>query len=204
MNWLAHIFLSEHNIDFQIGNYLADPLKAKAWEGANENIKKAMQIHKLIDSYTDKHPTFKQSKNRLGKNGLLKAVVIDLTYDYLLTKNWHRYSNIMLDDFLNDFYNNANTNMHTLPNEAKLKLKRLIDFDLLNKYQTLEHLNESFQRVDKRISARVLKRDNVSRYFEIVCKNIDDIEDDFLLFFPQLCTKVKENVNSNELGHWKI
>lgn len=204
MNWLAHIFLSEHNIDFQIGNYLADPLKAKAWEGANEDIQKAMQIHKLIDSYTDKHPTFKQSKNRLGKDGLLKAVVIDLTYDYLLTKNWHRYSSIMLDDFLDDFYTNANANMHALPSEAKQKLKRLIEFDLLNKYQTLEQLNESFQRVDKRISSRVLKRDNVSRYYEIVCENIDDIEDDFLLFFPQLCKKVRENINNSKLRHWKI
>lgn len=204
MNWLAHIFLSEHNIDFQIGNYLADPLKAKPWEGANEDIKKAMEIHKLIDSYTDSHPTFKQSKNRLGNSGLLKAVVIDLTYDYLLTKNWHRYSNITLDKFLDDFYIKANANMHTLPDEAKQKLKSLIEFDLLNKYQTLEHLNQSFNRVDRRISLRVLKRDNVSRYFEIVSENIDEIEEDFLLFFPQLCNKVKENVNNSKLKHWKI
>ncbi len=204
MNWLAHIFLSEQNIDFQIGNYLADPLKGKAWNNANDNIKNGMKIHKLIDSYTDNHPIFKQSKNRLSKGGLLKAVVIDLTYDYLLTKNWTKYSEILIDDFLNDFYNNANTNMHTLPNDAKQKLERLIEFDLLNKYQSLEHLNESFKRVDKRLSSRLLKRDNVSRYYDLVCDNIDDIEDDFLLFFPQLCNKVRENVNSYELKHWKI
>lgn len=204
MNWLAHIFLSEHNIDFQIGNYLADPLKAKPWESANKDIIKAMEIHKLIDSYTDNHPTFKQSKNRLGNTGLLKAVVIDLTYDYLLTKNWHKYSNITLDKFLDEFYINAIANMHTLPDEAKQKLKSLIEFDLLNKYKSLEDLNQSFKRVDKRISLRVLKRDNVSRYYEIVCKNIDKIEEDFLLFFPQLCNKVRKNVNNNKLMHWKI
>ena len=27
MNWLAHVFLLEQRIDFQIGNFLADPLK---------------------------------------------------------------------------------------------------------------------------------------------------------------------------------
>jgi acyl carrier protein phosphodiesterase len=127
-----------------------------------------------------------------------------LTYDYLLTKNWHRYSNITLDKFLDDFYIKANANMHTLPDEAKQKLKSLIEFDILNKYQTLEHLNQSFNRVDRRISLRVLKRDNVSRYFEIVSENIDEIEEDFLLFFPQLCNKVKENVNNSKLKHWKI
>ena len=86
MNWIAHIFLSELNTDFQIGNYLADPLKGKVWENANENIKKGMYVHKIIDSYTDSHLFFKNSKNKLGSKGLLKAVVIDLTYDYLLTK----------------------------------------------------------------------------------------------------------------------
>jgi acyl carrier protein phosphodiesterase len=29
MNWLAHVFLSEENVDFQIGNFLADPMKGK-------------------------------------------------------------------------------------------------------------------------------------------------------------------------------
>ena len=76
MNWLAHIFLSEHNIDFQIGNYLADPLKAKAWMGANENIKDGMKIHKLIDSYTDKHPTFKQRKIDLEILAYLKLLLL--------------------------------------------------------------------------------------------------------------------------------
>ncbi|RXK00419.1 hypothetical protein CRU98_04470 [Arcobacter sp. CECT 8986] len=203
MNWLAHIFLSENNIDFQIGNYLADPLKGKAWSNANTNIIKGMQIHKMIDSYTDNHIEFKNSKNRLGEKGLLKPVVVDLTYDYLLTKNWNRYCNISLNKFLNIFYDNAIKNMNTLPDNAKLKLSRLIEFDLLNKYQNLDDLNQSFKRVDKRLSQRLLKRDSVSRYYDLVCKNIDGIEDDFLIFFPQLCSYIKENTNNLNLTHWK-
>ena len=34
MNWLAHVFLSENNIEHQLGNLLADPLKGRAWEEA--------------------------------------------------------------------------------------------------------------------------------------------------------------------------
>ncbi|AXX92176.1 hypothetical protein CPU12_01095 [Malaciobacter molluscorum LMG 25693] len=203
MNWLAHIFLSENNINFQIGNYLADPLKGKAWEKANINIIKGMQIHKMIDSYTDNHLEFKKSKNRLGKKGLLKPVVIDLTYDYLLTKNWNKYCNIPLDKFLNIFYDNAIKNMYTLPTNAKIKLSKLIEFDLLNKYQNLEDLYKSFKRVDTRLSPRLLKRDSVSRYYDLVCENIDDIEQDFLIFFPQLCLYIKKNTNNSYLTHWK-
>ena len=94
MNWLAHVFLSEEKIDFQIGNYLADPLKGKLWEDASIEMKKGVEIHKIIDAYTDSHHSFLTSKSRLRKKGLLKPVIIDLTYDYLLTKNWNIFSTI--------------------------------------------------------------------------------------------------------------
>ncbi|NVJ54106.1 MAG: DUF479 domain-containing protein [Campylobacteraceae bacterium] len=203
MNWLAHIFLSEYNIEFQVANYLADPLKGKAWDNANINIQNGMKIHKLIDSYTDSHTLFKTSKNRLGNKGLLKAVVVDLTYDYLLTKNWDKFSKIPLDEFLNEFYENSYKILPTLPTHAAKPLKRMIDFDLLNKYQSLEQLNEGFLRVDKRLSPRLASRDKVSNYYERVCANIDKIEEDFLEFFPQLCKEVEKNTNKEFLTHWK-
>ena len=58
MNYLAHIFLSENDIYFQLGNYLADRLKGRAWEDAHPNIIKGMQTHKIIDKFTDEHPLF--------------------------------------------------------------------------------------------------------------------------------------------------
>ncbi len=203
MNWLAHIYLSEKNINFQIGNYIADPLKGRVWENADNGIVQGMKIHKIIDTFTDQHPIFIQSKMRLGEKGLLKAVVVDLTYDYLLTKNWNTFCTIPIDIFLNTFYQEANSILPTLPVHASKPLKRMVDFDLLNKYQNLEHLNLAFQRVDKRLSSRLLKRDQVTRYYEKVCDNIDKLESDFLDFFPILCQKVKENVDSSELTHWK-
>lgn len=204
MNWLAHIFLSEQNIDFQIGNYLADPLKGKAWEDASIDLKNGMIVHKIIDSYTDSHEEFIKSKNRLGHKGLLKAVVIDLTYDYLLTKNWDKFCHIPIDEFLQTFYNQANLKIISLPTHASTPLKRMVEFDLLNKYQNLQHLELAFKRVDKRLSERLKKRDLASNYFERISTNIKDIEDDFLIFFPQLCQEVKNNVNTHNIAHWKI
>lgn len=203
MNWLAHIFLSEYNIEFQIANYLADPLKGKVWDNASIHIENGMKIHKLIDLYTDSHILFKNSKNRLGNKGLLKAVVIDLSYDYLLTKNWDSFSKIPLDKFLNEFYENSHKILPSLPIHASTPLKRMVDFDLLNKYQSLEQLNEGFKRVDKRLSARLASRDKASSYYKRVCENIDEIEEDFLKFFPQLCKEVKKNTNKEFLTHWK-
>ena len=97
LNWLAHVFLSELDIDFQIGNFLADPLKGRVWENASDEIKKGMQTHKKIDSFTDSHEIISCSKKRLRERGLLKPVIVDLTYDYLLTKNWDKFCTIPLE-----------------------------------------------------------------------------------------------------------
>ena len=132
MNWLAHVLLSEEHIDFQIGNFIADPLKAKAWENSSDNLKRGMQLHKKIDSYCDRHIAFKDSKARLKEKGLLRGIIVDFTYDYLLSKNWDKFCNKPLDDFMSEFYNNANKQKELYPIFAKSIVSNMISRDLLN------------------------------------------------------------------------
>lgn len=202
MNWLAHIFISEDNIEFQIGNYLADPLKGKLWVGASDSIAKGMFIHKTIDSYSDSHELFKKSKSRLGTSGLLRGVVIDLTYDYLLTKHWKKYCKIDINSFLNEFYIQAQKQVPHLPPKAKIPLERMIKYKTLNNYKTLDELQLAFSRLDKRLSPRLANRDTSSSYSKKVKKNINKIEDDFLEFFPSLCNEIKKHLDSTKLSHW--
>ena len=119
MNWLAHVLLSENSIDFQIGNFIADPLKAKAWEGANRDLERGMKTHLLIDSFSDKHEAFKRSKRRLKEKGLLKGIIIDFTYDYLLTKNWDNFCRVDIEEFKESFYKKANKQKEFYPNRPK-------------------------------------------------------------------------------------
>ncbi len=204
MNWLAHVFLSEQKIDFQIGNFLADPLKGRSWEDASEDMKNGMKVHQIIDSYTDSHDIVSLSKKRLREKGLLKPIIIDLTYDYFLTKNWDIFCSIPISSFSQTFYTQASTRKLYFPEKANLSVENMINRDLLNKYHNLDQLKVSFERMDLRLSARLKKRETALSYFEIVEKNIDDLENDFMLFFPQLCKKVKENINNNYIEHWRI
>lgn len=204
MNWLAHIFLSEQEVDFQIANFLADPLKGRVWQGASLDIEKGMHTHKIIDSYTDSHKIFKKSKNTIRDKGLLRAIIIDITYDYFLTKHWNIFCNIDKKEFIEDFYLKAKERKYFLSPKANEHLLRLINNDVLNRYQSIEKLKISFEKLDLRLSKRLLQRDTASSYFDEVSKNIESLEEDFLLFFPQLCLKVKQNVNKNNLNHWRI
>ena len=204
MNWLAHIFLSEQKIDFQIGNFLADPLKGRLWENASIDMINGMQTHKIIDSYTDSHEIVSCSKRRLREKGLLKPVIIDLTYDYFLTKNWDDFCHTPIKEFSSVFYHEANQRTQVLPNHVNIPIYNMIERDLLNKYHNLEQLKTSFERMDRRLSPRLKQRETALSYFDSVVKNIDELEKDFLEFFPQLTTKIKSDLNENKIKHWKL
>ena len=83
-------------------------------------------------------------------------------------------------------------------------LSNMINRDLLNKYHNLDQLKTSFERMDLRLSERLRQRETAISYFDSVLENLDDLEEDFLNFFPQLCEKVKDNLNQNNINHWKI
>jgi len=204
VNWLAHVFLSEHKIDFQIGNYLADPLKCKVWDSASVDIRKGMQTHVRIDTYTDSHQTVSKSKSRLREKGLLKSVIIDLTYDHLLTKNWEQFSSIPLREFLDTFNIEAMQRSKDLPSNASHLVYHLAQNDRLNRYHTLDQLKRSFERIDTRLSDRLLARETAASYIDVVSDNIEHLENDFMAFFPELCRSIKSDLEPEFISHWKI
>lgn len=186
MNWLAHIFLSENSIDYQLGNLLADLLKGRHWSGASNDLKRGIQMHKHLDSFTDSHELFHKSKSRLSSQGYLRGIIVDITYDHLLLKNWDRFSGTPLPDFMNVFYSKAKLQIPSYPHKARDFVERVIDSKVLTSYQTFDGLDISFQRVDKRLSRRLRAREKATDYLRVLREEIDRIEDDFLSFFPQL------------------
>ena len=186
MNWLAHILLSKRDIDYQLGNVLADPLKGKVWEGANHSLQQGMLMHKSIDRFTDAHPVFLQSKSRLGNRGYLKAVVIDLLYDHYLANLWTQYADIPLDEFLNAFNIAAKQASAAYPDKPKRFVARLIESDMLRDYGEFSGFIGSLERVDRRLSPRVKRKDSALNYVNFVEREYDFLKADFQLFFPEL------------------
>lgn len=186
MNWLAHLLLSKSDIEYQIGNFLADPLKGKAWEGASDSIEHGMQMHKLIDIFTDSHEIVSNSKSRLGKKGYLKAVVIDLLYDHFLSSGWEQYSRVSQSVFLESFYQSALDVVDTYPIEVKQIVAKLVDSNMLARYREFDDFVETLQRVDARLSSRIKAKDSVLNYIITVEKEYTVLKADFEVFFPEL------------------
>lgn len=200
MNWLAHILLSKKSVDYQLGNLLADPLKGRAWGGCHSHVEDGLKMHCSIDTFTDANQHVRRSKSRLGQKGHLKGVVVDIAYDHLLLKHWDRYVEIDFDSFINRFYLDSQKRIKHYPQKAKDFVERVIRSNVLPSYSTLEGLEVAFNRVDKRLSDRILAKESTTSYVNVLRDEISDIERDFELFFPQLIAhfKAKSNLSSEE------
>ena len=65
MNFLAHIYLSgDDDEGLMIGNYIGDSVKGRRLSDYPFSIQCGILLHREIDSFTDSHPVYRQSKDR--------------------------------------------------------------------------------------------------------------------------------------------
>ena len=202
MNYLAHILISKNNIDYQLGNLLADPLKGKTWDGCPSLLKGGFQMHSHIDGFTDSNKHVQKSKKRLGKKGYLRGVVVDVTFDYLLLKNWEQYVVIDSKTFINRFYDQALKRSAHFPDKARVLIERMAAYDILSSYATMDGLAITFKRIDKRLSDKMLAKESTFSYLPVLESVITKMEVDFGRFFPQLIDHFKEKSGLSKDEYW--
>src|SRR5688572_18797949 len=105
MNYLAHAFLSNNDKDLLVGNFIADHIRGNKYEIYSEEIISGIKLHRNIDTFTDAHHLFKESK-RVFYNGFEKhsGILVDIYFDHLLAKNFEKYSSQSLSDFSQQVY----------------------------------------------------------------------------------------------------
>jgi len=64
MNYLAHLLLSGNDEDVIFGNFIGDAVKGKQYQDYSPQIQKGILLHRQIDTFTDAHPVYLQSKRR--------------------------------------------------------------------------------------------------------------------------------------------
>ncbi len=94
---------------------MADGIRGHDYEHYPIEVQKGILLHRAIDTFTDAHPVFRQSKHRLHeKYGHYSGVIMDIIYDHFLAKNWATYSNEKLEDYAERFYKSLRDNFDWL------------------------------------------------------------------------------------------
>jgi acyl carrier protein phosphodiesterase len=185
MNFLAHIYLSFDDKEITLGNFFADHIRGNKYKHLPDKIQKGILLHREIDTFTDSHPTVRQSSKRLHKNySHYSRVIVDIYYDHFLAKNWTDYSDVPLDEYVENFYDLLEDNYNILPMATKRMMPYMMADNWLLNYANLAGIDSVLKGMDRRTK-------NKSRMnFAILDleEHYTEFENEFTSFFEELIT----------------
>lgn len=183
MNFLAHAYLAHPSVPLVVGNFIGDFVKGKQMNHYSDEISEGILMHREIDTFTDNHPVFKQSRNRIRKRyNHYSGVIMDIFYDHFLASNWLDYSEIPLSQFTGKIYGIIQDHEHIMPEKAKYMLPYMIEYNWLLNYASVEGIDRSL----KGLSRRTAFRSGMEHAAKDLVRHYDDLENDFRLFFPDI------------------
>ena len=153
MNFLGHLYFSNNNLDLMVANLFGDFCKGKSYLSYPLQTQKGVLLHREIDSYIDNHAEVVAVRKRL--HGILpkvSGIAIDLYFDHLLAKNWHKFHKLPLEDFLAMFYKHTLSINGTYPDEFLHFITKLRDSRWLNHYPSPFGFQKSCEGVSHRLS----------------------------------------------------
>lgn len=186
MNYLAHLLLAKQGQGSAIGSLLADFTRIPSSRLSlhfEEEIASAIILHRRIDSFTDSHSDVASACHHLfRKYRHWSRVIIDIAFDYFLSKHWSSYSDFPFDDFIRQSYSYLRDLPPGMPVRYQRFTQRLISHDALRAYCGIEQLKIVFDRLQNRINSTVL----ISGAWEDIVEHHEAIEYHFHSFFPQV------------------
>lgn len=193
MNFLAHIYLSGDDEEIIIGNFIADGIKGNRYLNYPPGIVKGILLHRAIDTFTDSHSTVHQSTARLHKNySHYSGVIVDILYDHFLAKNWSRYCDIPLEEYVQDFYELLRKNFTKLTPRIQKMMPFMIAGNWLSSYATVEGIGKILAQMNVRTQGVVKMDESVNDLVEYY----GEFEAEFTSFFEELREHSKQKLLS--------
>jgi len=183
MNFLAHIYLSGDNEQVKIGNFMAYSIKGKKYLKYPVDLQKGIILHRAIDYYTDTHPVFKQSTQKLfPEYGHYSGIIVDIFYDHFLASNWEKYSEVPLKEYTLNFYRLLEENFEVLPTKVKTFLPYMVNDNWLLSYAEIEGI----KKVLIGMNIRTVKKSNMHLAVNELKEYYEEFEQEFEFFFENI------------------
>ena len=183
MNWLAHLHLSEDDVEVRLGNVIADFIKGEKRQALNPRIRRGVSCHMFIDSFTDAHPVFLRSRQRISPaNRKFAGIIVDVFYDHFLSMRWSDFSVQPKRAFIDGVYADFDRYTETQLPDARRFALRMAEDDWLGEYETLAGIERTLARISGRLKRPGLLVPLVSE----LSANYAGLAEDFDEFYPAL------------------
>jgi acyl carrier protein phosphodiesterase len=189
MNYLAHMFLSCTDSHQMTGNFMADFITNKEVKTLPETIQKGIELHKKIDHFTDNNDEVRKTTRLFYPTQSKYApVVVDILFDYFLTKNWDSYSSIPIVEFVNQTYVKLAVHEEHFPTRLKTLFPKMVADDFLMSCKNEERLVKTLTHVSKRAKFQ----NRIHTAFDDMQIHYERLDQCFNTFFPALITEVNQ------------
>jgi acyl carrier protein phosphodiesterase len=184
MNYLAHLYVAEDSGAGLVGNLMGDFVKGRP-EGLDypAAIRRGILLHRRVDSFTDRHPVFRQSRGRLSPPfRRFGGIIIDLAYDHFLARDWALFADEPLPQFAQRTYRALRRHHHRLLPRLQYVAPLMAEQDWLTAYRHLHAVERSLAGIARRLSRPTPLADagtELRRHYEA-------LEADFHAFMPAL------------------
>jgi acyl carrier protein phosphodiesterase len=162
---------------------MTDFLRKKEEANYTGRVLQGIQLHRVIDTFTDQHSASLELRASLRKrHGKYASVVVDLIWDYFLSKNWSEYSDEPLPTFNERMYEILLRRQAELPSRLQSRIERMVKGDFLMSYANKANMQRSLEWMDNRVNfpssfqEATLDLEENESYFEQL----------FSRFFPEL------------------
>lgn len=197
MNFLAHLYLARHSDDAMLGALLGDFVGTATLEQYEAEVQLEVRMHRRIDSYTDRHPEVLQAKRHFPEGRRRYAgILLDVYFDHLLARDWHRHHDGDLDTFTRHFYGVLLARLPRLPPKLQRIAPSMAANDWLGSYRHREVVDRAVTGIATRLSR---KGERLVDCLPILRNHEPDIEQRFQTFFPSLKTYV-QSARQSERG----
>ncbi|TPG80465.1 ACP phosphodiesterase [Pseudomonas arsenicoxydans] len=184
MNYLAHLHLGGQRPGQWLGSLYGDFVKGQLQGQFAPEIEAAIQLHRSIDVFTDRHPLVDISLSRFSTTRRRYAgIVLDVFFDHCLARDWTLYADRPLELFTSDVYRVLAAEPQ-LPERLARIAPHMVANDWLGSYQEFEVL----EQVLRGISRRLTRPEELAGAMQELRMLYEPLSEDFRLFYPQLQT----------------
>jgi len=193
MNYLVHFLLAGDDDELRLGDVLGDLVKGRVERfehpGLTARMRTGIQLHRTIDTFSDRHPAVLRSKRILAPvYGRLSGVIVDVFYDHVLARRWTEHHPRPLPEYTQDLYRTLRRNLHRLPAAVHPLVNAMSRGDWLRAYATHGGIERALQGMAQRRPVAA----GIGTAGHLLTEHFERFSADFDEFLPDLRVRCDE------------